>query len=130
MDRGLVEEGLPLFLSLYWICYNTASVLAGNHVGFQLTDQGLKLHPLLWKAFSTGLPEKSFLKEDFLFVLNHPLLLGKKKIYSVCVCVYGHTMGSMWHDSNYFLFLAVDKWCGLEDQPLTTEDRVIRQQDC
>ena len=46
------------------------------------------------------------------------------------MCVYMvHTMGSMWHDSNHFLFLAIDKWCGLEDKPLTTEGRVIRQQE-
>ena len=55
-------------LSLYWICYNIASVLwfiflAGRHVGSWLPNQGSNPHPsvppvLERKVLTTGLPGK------------------------------------------------------------------------
>lgn len=51
--------------SLYWICYNFASVLcfcllAKRHMGSQLPSKGSNLHPTYWKEVSTtGSPVKS-----------------------------------------------------------------------
>ena len=61
--------------SPHWTCYNIASVLcpdflAARHVGSQLPDQGLKLHPLRWETKSQPLDcQRSPSSTDFNMII-------------------------------------------------------------
>ena len=53
----------PFLTNLYWICYNTDSVLmfwflATRHVGSKLPNQGLNPDPLHWKVKSHALDQQ------------------------------------------------------------------------